>query len=361
MEKKRTFKSIIFVLIMLVIAIVVYFGYYFFSDKENPFLEIFNNNSKEDVNKDNKNGFYVYTELLGQSYSIFSGCTLNSIDMQYVVINDIYKLYRSSCLGSFFIEEGKTDDLDIKYDEEKKLFYLIRDGHSYYKKHEVMSLVPSNAFTKEGSKTINISSLKFILHETERPGEYYDIKEATLDGALNYNITVTHVPELEEYGDEMLYTYNLQARNFGNAQKVNYSIDFPTSIDNLPDVYSYGKILVVINPDKDGDRYAYNFRVFDSTGFTYDLHRQFPITINGHEITSMDNIYVAYISSSRTFKLLVSSNDTFCEDDSDSTDVAYYLFSIKYNYSSNNFDPPSFEKIGYKNEGCQYVNSLMGG
>ena len=362
MEKKRILKSTIFVLVLFVIAIIVYFGYYFFSGHENPFLELFSGNKDEDVFIDNKNGFYVYTDVLDQVYNFYSGCHINSIDMEYIVINDTYKLYRTSCLGSFYLDSGKTEDLNIQYDEEKKLFYLEKDGNTYYKKYEVSSLVPGNLYSSTSSQTIDPLYLKEALRETERPGYYYHIKDAKIDGAINFIISVNYEEDLEELdADEMLYTFELKS-NFANTrEKPAYRIDFPTTIDKLPDVYSYGKFLVVVDPEKVGNHYSYNFRVFDSTGFTYNLRRQFPITVNGYEITTNDNMYVAYISSNRTFKLLVTPNEFFCEPDSDSTDVAYYLFSISYNYLTKEFDPPKFEKIGYKNEGCQTVYSLMGG
>ena len=58
--------------------------------------------------------------------------------------------------------------------------------------------------------------------------------------------------------------------------------------------------------------------------------------------------------------MLVSKDRKFCEESNESKDVAYYVFHIKYDYVTKNFNNPKFIKKVYKNEGCKYVDELMG-
>lgn len=347
MENKRTFKSVLFLIGLLVLCIVVFFGYYYFTGKKNPISNIFNNENKV-AYVDNINGIYVYYEQLPQEYIINNSCSVGAINWEIVIMGDKFKLYKSSCLGTYPVESGKTEDLEIKEDSENKLLYFDYKGNTYFKKHEITTVLVGNSF-KDKTK-INPRSLKFLISETEFEGNYYDINDAPLDGATSYMLSL-------KVNNGM---FVVLIKPSGNSKNILYESLPVSNPEDLPDIYAYGKVVVLINPDRYGSRYRYTMEVINQETSIYNFENQFPIEVNGYTIDLNSNIFISYQQSDRSFKMLVSPNDKFCEENSDSDEIAYYLFTMKYNYQTVNFDPPEFEKIGYKKEGCSYVNSLLG-
>ncbi len=351
MEKKRTFKSILFILFLIVVTIIVFVAYYHFTGKENPLSEIFNTSTPKS-STDSINGFYVYNEALGKQYNIYSGCNVSTLDYEILVMGEQYRMYKTSCMGSYFIDDGDTEDLDIQYDQENDVYYIEYDNHVYHKRHEVTSVVLGNTFLKNAD-SINMNSYKFILDQTEFKGNYYNINGLSMDGASKFKLYLN-------VSEEGYYKIGIDSNNSQRYSR--YETPEYSDVESMPDVYTYGKIIVFVYPDVYNGAYRYKFEIIDvSLNVVYDLATQFPIVVNDHTLSTQDYIYIAYQSSDRSFKMLVSESPDFCEEDSDSTDIAYYLFSLKYNYLKVNFDAPQFERLGYKNEGCKYVNNLMGG
>ena len=132
-------------------------------------------------------------------------------------------------------------------------------------------------------------------------------------------------------------------------------------LDYLPLFLGFGPNLSIIEPEKNDFRYAYTFRSITKEGQNYDLSRKFPITIDGDTLTYSDNIYIKYVPSENVFVMLVSDSKEFCEKKSDSNEVAYYVFHIKYDYVEKNFTNPKFIRKVYKKDGCKYVDDLMEG
>ena len=60
--------------------------------------------------------------------------------------------------------------------------------------------------------------------------------------------------------------------------------------------------------------------------------------------------------------MFVGFNKKMCVEDSDEHIPVYYEFKLIYNYSKGGFDKPEFVKVGYEDEGCNYIsNYVVGG
>ena len=131
-------------------------------------------------------------------------------------------------------------------------------------------------------------------------------------------------------------------------------------LEDLPLFSGFGPNLTIIEPITFDDKYSYTFKAVTKEGNSYDLKDKFPITIDGDKLTYTDSIYIKFSPSDNAFVMLVGDTKALCEKNSDSKDVAYYVFHIKYDYVQKNFTNPKFIKKVYKNEGCKYVEDLMG-
>ena len=119
----------------------------------------------------------------------------------------------------------------------------------------------------------------------------------------------------------------------------------------MPLFDGFGELFSIVEPVEIPSKYAYRFKAVDKNRTVYDLKDKFPITIDGDTLTYSDNIYIKYSPTDNAFVLLVGKNKNFCEKDSDSKDVAYYVFHIKYDYVLKNFSNPKFINKVYKKVG----------
>lgn len=132
----------------------------------------------------------------------------------------------------------------------------------------------------------------------------------------------------------------------------------------MPDLYAFGKNLVIIekNMNADETRYAYRFKVLSIDGIVYNSDSMLPITIDNVSLTTDNSIYITFDYSTRNFKMLVGYDKNFCEEElteENKDEIAYYEFTISYLYNQSTFTKPTFSKIGYKSEGCSYVNKIL--
>lgn len=350
MDKKKLKINIILIVLvafLVVIALMIRFEF-------NPISYLLGNEESSQTTETaliNYNGIYRYKESLNKSYKLYRGCTLSYYDYYIVVVNNDYYRYKSSCVGTFFIDEGKTRNLKFSNTLEQNVIITL-DGKEYLKTDYVNSLVEGNYFKKNIGDNNNLyaDTYHILMKEVQLPGSEFDI------GNLSLNFSnVIYTVSFDKLDDG-----RFQIKVLGFDDKVIYSY-IANTLDELPLFWESGNNLTVIETTENNHRYAYKFKSFTINGLNYDLESKFPITVDGDELKYTDSIYIKYSPSDNAFIMLVGDNKKFCEKDSDSKDVAYYVFHIKYDYVLKNFNNPKFIKKVYKNEGCNYVESLMEG
>lgn len=347
MKKSKILKNIIYIIILLLVCVGIAFAYYYFTDQKNPLLSFVDNISKNspEIN-DNYNGVYTYKESLNGSKFIYNGCSVSNINYYLLIVNDTFYSYKGSCMGTYYLAEGKVSDLEILTTEDNRSYFIKYQDKEYLKDQITRSLTINNDIEEKLAK-INLNNYQLILKETEFAGNYYSISAEVNE--ISSSILFKFEPS--ETGDfqislatngRTLYEYN--ANNF----------------DNLPDFYPFGKNIVIIEKNHLTNKFAYKFKVVNPEGTIYELDNMFPITIDGIQLNPNNSIFVTFDQSSRTFRVLVGNDDKMCLEDTNNNAITYYEFKITYNYSLNNFNPLEFVKIGYANEGCNYVNKILG-
>ncbi len=353
MEKSGAKKIILFFCILFIILVVAFFLYYFITGKENPFSRLIEGEDEQEIN-DNYNGFYSYYDDLNGSKYIYSGCSISRIANYILVINDEYYLYRSSCMGTYEKGSGKTEDLDIRTDEEQNTYYIYYNDVIYDKDPSVRYVSLNNNISK--ITAVDLSTYQLFMKETQFEGNYYDLERLNIvnnssDVRLSINRnegTNSFDFSFEDNKGKMLYSKNINDYAY------------------LMDMYSYGNSIAIVEKnvnEKYVNRYANSFLVLTKNGIVYKLNEMFPIIIDGVTLNMDNSIFIKFDSSKRYFRMLVGYDDKMCVDDyeeSEKDDIMYYEFSIEYNYSISNFNEPKFQKIGRKSEGCRYVNSIIG-
>lgn len=348
MNGKKIRSNIIFILIvvfLIITALMIRFEF-------NPISYIMGNNNNEIVSEDeyiNYNGIYRYKETLQKSYKLFEGCTLNYYDFYIVVLNNNYYRYKVTCVGTFLLDSGETKSLKFSETLEKNIV-IKYEKKDYFKTDLINTVVEGNYFKKNSktNKTLYPNSYQVLMKEVQLPGKEFSILRAEIfTSKISYPFTFTYL-ENQQFQIEMLDT----------DKKVLYAY-VVDDLDDLPLFLEFGPNLSIIEPVIVDGRYAFTFKAITDTGVTYDLNTKFPITVDGKVLTQNNNIYIKYSSAVKAFVMLVGDSDEFCEKNSSSTDVAYYVFHIKYDYEKKNFTNPEFIKKVYKNEGCKYVDDLM--
>lgn len=355
MNKSRFKKSLKFLSIIFVFCLVIFIGYYFITGKKSPFSELIENFDDNFELKDNYNGVYVYNDDLNGSKFMFRGCSITKISNYILIIDDEYFLYRSSCMGTILKGNGSTKDLNIEIDETAKTYRIKYNDNVYTKDSSVLDLNIGidNIFNMIA---IQPDTYQLLLKETQQEGYYYDLKGVRIEGLSS-----------------MLYFY-LTRNSLSNSYDISiksstsdyslYSVNV-SNLDFLPDLYTFGKYLAIIekNMSYDNSKYNYKFKVISDDGIIYNLDNMLPITIDDIPLTTDNSIYIKFDQSSRNFKVIIGNDTKFCSDeynDENANDIVYYEFSISYTYGDSSFGKPVFSKIGYRSEGCGYINSLMG-
>ena len=341
---------VIIVLLLLVIgAVVVYFN----KDKNNVIGEIFQTIEEKD-SKDNKNGFYLFTDTLDKTYKLSNSCTLSSNKYIIAVVNEDYYLYKSNCLGVLQLKSGKSSELKIYYDSLKEYYYMQYEGNKYVKNSKIATIMPSNNFI-DGNHTIYIESYKKIIEEL-MINEKFDINtkvsgfsnvnfEYIVDG--NLHIVKLSTPGEVEEVENVILEYSFIAENF----------------NELPDFYILNSNIVISEQSKLNGQTTRNLKIFSKkTGLVYDLFDVFPIRVNGIELKPDTHyIYSAFDKKSKSYAMLVSSNSNFCVEDSKESNVAFYEFKLEIDYTNYLFKTPTFVRTWYEKDGCSRVKELMEG
>ncbi len=335
---------IIIVILLIVTALMIRFEF-------NPisyFIGGDNDDDKDIAAVYNYNGVYRYRESLKDVYKVFDGCTVSYFDYYIVILNNDYYRYKSSCIGTFLLDEGNAKDLKIEENIDK-VKYILFDEKQYLRNDLINEIIVSNVIRENNkkSRTIPIENYNFLLQQAEVPGDYFSIvngslKNGNLSVKFNFNVL-----------DNGLFKFTILNNKL---PLYNYTVD---DLNKLPLLKGIGAVFSVVEPVKYEDKYAYTFKVYDGKQKSYDLEDKFPITVDGVTLNYTDNMFIKYSTKHNAFVVLVSKNEKMCEKNSDSNDVAYYEFHVKYNYVNKTYDNPKFIRKVYKKEGCSYFNDLM--
>ena len=343
MNKKRNNFFIFF--IVFIIALVSIVAYLYVSTDGQFFSNVLENINSEE-NKENYNGIYTYWEDLNGSKTVFAGCVVSRINHHILIINDSYYTYKSSCIGTFFFEEGKVKDLDIKLNEDKSYYIYYKDKR-YNKDNVTNSLVLRNN-AAEKFKKINLTTYSLLIKESQFNGEYYNIDKVTINGlpdsskmtfSLKYANSFFNV--ILMVGDSVLYDYSF--KNYTDA----------------PELYPYGAYIVAINKDEDSEQYSNKLVAVSKEGTAYNLDDMFPIVVNGVELDTDKSIHVSFNKKQRNFRIIISNDKKLCDEKSTEKEIAYYEFSVDYDYSLRSFTKPKFERLGFTGEDCDYINGVI--
>lgn len=351
-KSRRLINSLKLIGVILVLSIAIFIGFYI-KEKKNPISLFFNRGNIEISFDDNINGIYNYKEQVSPNKAVYVGCQVNAINNYILIINDNYRVFRSTCVGTYLKEEGNIDDLDIKQDGDD--YYIEYKEHRYDKDNLVKTIIPENTVSKT-KKNVEISNIQFLMEESEFEGNYYPLKNNLVNNnklAFNYTKKADDVPGKESFSISSQFT-----------KSDIYSFQFE-KYDEFPYLQSFGKMIVVIekkdNPNNNM-KYGYRFLVLDETGVIYNLDQMFPIAVNNETLTLEDNsVYVMYDAKERIFRLFVGYNKKMCVEDSDQHRPIFYEFRIKYNYTNNQFEKPEFYKVGYEDEKCSYIRNYVNG
>lgn len=346
MNREKVKSNIIFILIILFLVITALMIKFEF----NPISQLLGKDDNEIVSNDgvvNYNGVYKYRETLDNVYKLFDGCTLNYYDFYFVVLNDNYYRYKSSCIGTFLLDSGKTSELKFSETVEKNKVIKF-DKKQYVKTDLVNSVIEGNYFKTKKNKidSINANNYHILMKQVQLPG-----KEFSIQGA---EIVATNI----SYYFDFEYLDNNQIEVKISEDEFSYSY-LAKDLNELPLFLGVGNNLSVIEPTMINNRYAFNFKSIANDSIVYDLSTKFPINVDGVSLTTNNSIYIKYSSSDNAFIMLIGAGEKICDKNNNSTDVSYYVFHIKYNHLLKTFDNPEFIKKVYKNEGCKYVDDLM--
>ena len=340
------------IIIILIIVIIIAIVAFIFINKNSINLGNIIKGNKEEIKSsvvDSKNGLYIYSEQLDVSQPIYTSCTVHSLDKVILIINDTYNLYDSTCMGVYNKESGKTSDLNIKYDEETKKYYIEKDDKVFRKNETQRVFYTHNEIAKE-LKQINLSNYKFVLNQTQFEGNYYNIDSQIkgISQTLFLNITPS------SYSTTLKISKKVQSH---------YSELFSTTrntFDELPNLYPFYDKVIVNERIKIDGKYKDTLKAISQSGEEYNLYNYFPIILNGETLDENNSFFTYYDSYEKKFHLLVSENETLCVYGSDSDDTTYYEFEIEYDYQTKNLSQPNFIGLGKKKDGCNRINKLVG-
>lgn len=347
MNRKRAelnFLIIIIVIFLVVSVLLMRFEinpFSYFIEKEEE--------TKEEVAITNLNGIYIHKETTPKTYTFFAGCTISYFNNSLVIINDEYHIYRESCIGTFYIKSGKVSELKVSESLEKNKVVTL-DGVDYYK-NEYLDYVKVNNIVKNDPKKLSIvypENYKILFDESMKIDGLFELRglDFKMHGAsFKFNLFIT---------EERRLNFQLVSKDV-----VVYDL-FVDKISDLPDLRAFGEKMVVIETLSDKNAYRYKFKSLSEAGVDYDLDSKFPIKVDTVELTTANSIFVKFNPTKNNFIMLVGTDKQLCTVDSDSSEIAYYVFDINYNYSKKKFEKPEFMEIVYKKDGCKHVNEVMG-
>lgn len=343
---KKVKGLIIGIVALLIVVVIVYF---FVIKKDNNIISNLINgiNNKEEIN-DNYNGIYLKSVALDKSYYIFSQCAVDAINYYIVVVNDDYFSYRSTCMGTYYLENGNITELSFAYDDNLGTYNIIKDDETYYRNMQNRQIILNNDIAdKFGKDYLRLENFNFMLKETEFAGNYYSLEGVPI---LGFPKEVRFYFIVDDNGG-----YDLSIIKKDTTFYVNGGY----TLDSVPSFLNIGNGYAILEKNIVNGRYNYNLKMLNETGIIYNLNDKLPIVINGVRLTDDDNRLVVYDKENKYFRMFVSKNDKLCSDTNSGDNITYYEFKIKYNYNQQNMAEPEFMEFGYGRDGCSKINKYL--
>ena len=325
---KKKYKIVFFLLIFLILGIVI--GFFFFTKTGKKIQENIFNSPIEEIPK---NGFYINKKLLDEYIRISNECIVNSIETYIVVIDNKYKMFDVSCMGSFLKKSGDIKELEFKIKDEKKVYYVTKDGLIYDKKANLLSIKEDNSFQKN-IQNIELSSLSFFLDNIEISNKY-EFNASIL--SINFPLSLHMKAKKNDYSLQII----------DNANNILYEKQIANKI-SFPEFYTYSDGLV-INDES-------NLIYITSKGLLYDLQMYYPIIINGEDISKNYNIKLVYTNKNQLFELYFYKGSSDCKE-IDSSII--YKFLIEYDFYKRTFVKPKYIDTLKGNKACLMLKDIL--
>lgn len=341
-----------FIMLLIVLSSICGGMYYFLVVQPNGIFYRSPEEKEEEVKDvlDNRNGIYVYSEIPDEFLKVSSACTITKIDYYLAIINKKWYSYRGSCLGTYQISEGSVEDLDVKYNSERKEYSVTYEGNKYIKNPNILTIGPKEIFITS-KQNVALDGYKLLAKETMFDGHYYifDRYISGVGGVMvfgkeeasqPYSLTIMAAKEKNE---EYMYKYTSH------------------NLDDFPQFIAFNKKIAIREKYNTGGKINYTLKLYEfSKGVVYDLNSVFPITVNGTQLNNNENyVYLDNNANRHYYVMLVGYNQNFCVEGSESDNVAYYEFKVEFDYNSYSFKTPTFVRAWYEKEGCDHVKKIM--
>ena len=326
-------------LFILIVGTLCGYGYYYFFMRDNEISEsdVAPSLSRDKVS-DTKNGIYVIKNNTISKKTLLKKCVIDSINDYIVVINENYYMYRGNCLNTIYLGQGSTEKLKFEKDNNSEYSVELEDV-IYRKDYTTDKIVVENKVVSNNAVSYDYDSLKLVIDYSEFPNNYY-----SFIGNILYNNSYM-----------FNYVYNKDFNSFSfNISYIQSSIFSKSmkSFDDIPYFYSLGNNMVIIDLNKDGNRYGSHLFVYSGADKTYDYNSMFPLYVNNNIIDSTWNRIFRYDATNKVAYVLFSKTNDFC-DFSDGN--AYYEFKLSYDYKKNGFNAPDLYKKGINSKDCNYA------
>ena len=347
--KNKSAKIILIIFVILTGAL----GFYAFviSSPKEIFLRFFGDEDEQIqvVNNDNINGIYKYSEPLNKFYLVYTGCRVDSKDYIILIMNDNYYQYKTSCIATYLIKQGKTSDLKIEYEDKLKQLQVKYDNKTYVKTNETKIVPGVKVLSGSNTETLMIDTLKLVLQEIKQE----DQKLPDIDISSDRSTKIPFSFHFYEDPADSFHIYFVDED--ADDRPIIATYDY-IGIEKTPQFYVYSKAVGVLINRSTETRRNYTLEVITRTGVTYKLIDEFPITINNEVITPEDyNVYIKRNAHDNSYSMYLSKYYDYCLDDKDSDQVIYYEFKITYNSPKHIYNKPEYVGKRMAKEGCNTI------
>ena len=325
---KKKFIIVFFLLILLILGTSIFLLLFTKTGKimqKNIF-----NSSVEEIPK---NGFYVNKKLLDESIRISNDCIVNSIEKYIVVIDNKYKMFDVSCMGSFLKNSGDINELEFIRNDDKNVYYVTKDGLIYDKKVNLLNIKKDISFQKN-IQNIELKSLSFFLDNIEISNQY-EFNASIL--SINFPLSLHLKIKKNDCSLQILDKENMVLYEKKIIDK-----------DNYPDFYTYSDGLAISDES--------NLIYITSKGLVYDLQKYYPIVINGEDISKNYKLKLVYTNKNQSFELYFYDGSSDCKE-VDSSIV--YKFFIEYDFYKKNFVKPKYIETLKSNKACSVLKDIL--
>ena len=358
-NKKWLIKIVVIIFVLMLLLFGSYFIYKILKDDGNGIIDIFTDNDpveSNDKDKDNVNGIYEFSSSLDEVKKIHKNCSVTEVKEYIAIINDLYRHYRSTCMGTFLKNSGNVTELMIQFDEKENVYKIKYDDKEFLKTTRVESIEPGNSIDSNVDKLF-VEDYKYLLKETQFDGAYYSFSKQIAEGKGEYFINLSNT------SDTGYFSLEITSKDNKSLYYVNFNIT--KDLDKLPEFYYLDGYLIVLDKAMNGDKYNDYFDILSvNSSNYYSLSSQLPIVIDGKVLDlNTKNRFVSYDARKRSIRLILGLEDKLCIDEFDDSKKKmplYYEFEIAYDLASKVFSKPRYVKTGYDNEGCSYINKVIG-